>query len=224
MQGWRLLANCGRAGGRCERTRPDTVKAALESSRLDAREARAEHIRELRRNHEPRFGPDMMRHYLGDLIYGANDGLVTTFAVVSGVTGAALSPRTALILGLANLFADGFSMGASNFLAIRTVEAGRTAGQDPVEPFPARHGVATALAFVSAGSVPLLAYAAAPPGIRFTVAVCATLTVMFIAGSLRATVTSLQWWRAGLEMLAVGSAASAVAYAVGALLRGLGAM
>jgi VIT1/CCC1 family predicted Fe2+/Mn2+ transporter len=197
------------------------VQAANESSRSDARAA---HIRELRRSHEPRFGPEMMRHYMGDLIYGANDGIVTTFAVVSGVTGAALSPRTALILGLANLFADGFSMGASNFLAIRTVEAGRAEGQDPVEPFPARHGLATALAFVTVGTVPLLAYAAAAPGIRFAVAVSATLTVMFIAGSLRATVTKLRWWRAGLEMLAVGSAASAVAYAVGAILRGFGAM
>ena len=186
--------------------------------------ARADRIRELRRNHEPRFGPDMMRHYLGDLIYGANDGLVTTFAVVSGVTGAALSPRIALILGLANLFADGFSMGASNFLAIRTVEAGRAEGQDPVEPFPARHGLATALAFVTVGTVPLLAYAAAPAGIRFAVAVTATLLVMFVAGSLRAAVTNLRWWRAGIEMLAVGCAASAVAYAVGALLRGLGGM
>jgi VIT1/CCC1 family predicted Fe2+/Mn2+ transporter len=185
------------------------VQAANESSRSDARAA---HIRELRRSHEPRFGPEMMRHYMGDLIYGANDGIVTTFAVVSGVTGAALSLRTALILGLANLFADGFSMGASNFLAIRTVEAGRAEGQDPVEPFPARHGLATALAFVTVGTVPLLAYAAAAPGIRFAVAVSA------------ATVTKLRWWRAGLEMLAVGSAASAVAYAVGAILRGFGAM
>ena len=57
--------------------------------------------------------------YLRDLIYGAIDGTVTTFAVVAGVAGAALSPAIVLILGFANLFADGFSMAISNFLSTR---------------------------------------------------------------------------------------------------------
>ncbi len=59
-------------------------------------------------------------HYLPDLVYGANDGIITTFAVVSGVVGASLSERVIVILGLANLVADGFSMGASNYLARRS--------------------------------------------------------------------------------------------------------
>ena len=62
----------------------------------------------------PRFS------YLRDWIYGGIDGSVTTFAVVSGVAGASLSPRIILILGVANLIADGFSMGASNYLGTRT--------------------------------------------------------------------------------------------------------
>lgn len=57
--------------------------------------------------------------YLKDFIYGSIDGLVTTFAVVSGVIGAALSVQVVLILGMANLIADGFSMGAANFLGTR---------------------------------------------------------------------------------------------------------
>jgi vacuolar iron transporter family protein len=58
--------------------------------------------------------------YLRDWIYGGIDGSVTTFAVVTGVSGAALSPRIILILGIANLLADGFSMAASNYLGTRT--------------------------------------------------------------------------------------------------------
>src|SRR3990170_3259516 len=46
--------------------------------------------------------------YLGDLVYGGLDGVVTTFAVVSGVVGASLGSDVILILGLANLLADGF--------------------------------------------------------------------------------------------------------------------
>lgn len=55
--------------------------------------------------------------YIGDAVYGAIDGMVTTFAVVSGVVGAELSTSIILVLGFANLFADGFSMAAGNYLS-----------------------------------------------------------------------------------------------------------
>lgn len=58
-------------------------------------------------------GPSV--NYLRDWIYGGIDGAVTTFAVVAGVVGAELSVGIVLILGLANIFADGFSMAASNY-------------------------------------------------------------------------------------------------------------
>lgn len=58
--------------------------------------------------------------YLGDGVLGAIDGTVTTFAVVAGSAGAELSPGVAIILGLANVFADGFSMAVGNFLSTRT--------------------------------------------------------------------------------------------------------
>ena len=47
-------------------------------------------------------------------VYGANDGIITTFAVVSAVAGAGLDPKIIIILGLANLIADGFSMGVGD--------------------------------------------------------------------------------------------------------------
>ncbi len=69
-----------------------------------------------------RFGTRPRRRYLRDFIYGAIDGTVTTFAVVSGVAGAQLSMSVVIILGFANLIADGFSMAVGNFLATRTEE------------------------------------------------------------------------------------------------------
>lgn len=61
------------------------------------------------------------RHsYLRDFVYGAIDGTVTTFAVVSSVAGAGLNSNIVVILGLANLVGDGFSMAASNYLGTRT--------------------------------------------------------------------------------------------------------
>ncbi|MBI4398391.1 MAG: VIT1/CCC1 transporter family protein [Candidatus Omnitrophica bacterium] len=78
---------------------------------------RAIHTREAIRE---RLEKGMQRSYLRDFIYGAIDGTVTTFAVVSGVAGAGLASNVVIILGAANLIADGFSMAVGNFLATRT--------------------------------------------------------------------------------------------------------
>jgi vacuolar iron transporter family protein len=61
-----------------------------------------------------------MKLSIEDFVYGATDGAVTTFAVVAGVIGASLSPSIILILGFANLFADGFSMSIGNYLGAKT--------------------------------------------------------------------------------------------------------
>lgn len=53
--------------------------------------------------------------YLSDWVYGGIDGAITTFAIVAGVVGAEMSTRVILILGAANIIADGFSMAASNY-------------------------------------------------------------------------------------------------------------
>ena len=68
---------------------------------------------------QQRLSAGPRHNYLRDLIYGGIDGSVTTFAIVTGVVGADLSPGIILILGFANLLADGFSMAASNFLGTK---------------------------------------------------------------------------------------------------------
>ena len=63
-----------------------------------------------------RLAAGTRQNYLRDFVYGGIDGSVTTFAIVAGTIGASLSIEVVLILGIANLVADGFSMAASNFL------------------------------------------------------------------------------------------------------------
>lgn len=58
--------------------------------------------------------------FLKDFVYGSVDGIITTFAVVSGVVGAALPLTVILILGFANLFADGLSMSIGNYLSVKS--------------------------------------------------------------------------------------------------------
>ena len=66
-----------------------------------------------------RLGAPYRTEYVSDAVLGAIDGCVTTFAVVSGAAGAGFPARVALILGLANLIGDGFSMAVSNYQSIR---------------------------------------------------------------------------------------------------------
>lgn len=79
---------------------------------------------ELLREHRPdaiqeRLKQSAPSQHISDAVLGGIDGCVTTFAIVSGAVGAGFSPSVALVLGCANLIADGFSMAISNYESIK---------------------------------------------------------------------------------------------------------
>lgn len=88
------------------------------------------HVRteQLKQHIEKEHKQSPVATYLKEVVYGGVDGIITTFAVVAGFSGAALSNETTtqltflvvLLFGLANLLADGVSMGLGNFLAVRS--------------------------------------------------------------------------------------------------------
>jgi VIT1/CCC1 family predicted Fe2+/Mn2+ transporter len=77
---------------------------------------------------------------LGDFVLGAVDGTVTTFAIVAGVAGAGMSVGAAIVLGLANVFADGFSMAVGQYLKGRAdqqvLERYRRLEEEHIESIP----------------------------------------------------------------------------------------
>ena len=87
-----------------------------------------------------RLAAATQHNYLGDFVLGAVDGTVTTFAVVAGVAGADLGRREAVILGMANLLADGFSMAVGNYLSTKAesqvVERARAMEEAHIEEHP----------------------------------------------------------------------------------------
>ena len=219
--------------------------------------------------------------YLRDFVYGAIDGIVTTFAVVAGVAGAGLEDRVVIILGAANLFADGFSMAMSNLLGsraeaqqrararheeethirlipegereeIRQIYAAKgldgealeavveaiTADRElwrntmiteergfaPSERSPVRAAATTFAAFVALGSLPLLVFAAQAAldvDVEAPFAWSAVLAgaAFFAVGTFKARFVDQAWWKAGLETLALGGIAAALAYVVGIALQ-----
>lgn len=81
----------------------------------DAEASIAAHSRSAEEKHQQEQG-----QYLKSAVYGGLDGIVTTFAVVAGVAGAELSAGIVLILGFANLFADGLSMAVGDYLSTKS--------------------------------------------------------------------------------------------------------
>ena len=139
------------------------------------------------------------------------------------MTGGTLNPVAVLVLGVANLLADGLSMGVGNYLGIRSDERVREAQQLPEqEAFPIRHGLATFVAFVIAGAVPLVPYVFSEVGTnRFAWSTVLSLVVLFTIGAARARVGTGTWWANGLEMLGLGAIVGAVAYYAGSVVAGL---
>lgn len=167
---------------------------------------------------------DQFQHlskHLRAAVYGASDGIVTTFAVVAGATGAKLPSAIVLILGISNLVADGLSMGASDFLGERSQRKLKQANHHSDLDFPPvwHTGLITFVAFVVAGALPLLPFTVPFFGLSFAhpffVSVVATAITLFLVGSLRTSFIKGHWWLNGLEMLLVGSLAATTAYFLG---------
>jgi VIT1/CCC1 family predicted Fe2+/Mn2+ transporter len=94
--------------------------------------------------------------YSPDFVHGAIDGLVTTFAVVNGAMGARVSLKTVIILGLVNVFADGFTIAAGKYLAAKAEvdvleKEGKTRHVSPMVS-----AVTIFITFVLAGMIPLI--------------------------------------------------------------------
>lgn len=222
--------------------------------------------------------------YLRDIVYGAIDGAVTTFAVIAGVVGAGLPNGVIIVLGLANLLADGFSMAVGNYLGTKAdrqllgqarhteerhidlypqgeideireifrqkgfdgelldriaqvITGNRRLWVDTMlkdewglalsGPTPWKAGLATFVAFVVIGFVPLIPFVlllstTVPAARMFLLSSVMTAAAFFVVGATKSRFVNEHWLRSGLETLAVGGGAALLAYLVGVLLAGLG--
>ena len=170
--------------------------------------------KKIKENYHASFGGT----YIRDAVFGANDGIVTTFAVVAGVAGANLPLSTVLILGFANLLADGLAMGLGNYLGMKSeLDLAPQIKQSQLL-LAEKRGLATFVSFGLAGLFPLLPYVLGLPQ-PFNVSIVVTGLTLFLVGSLRSLITKKPWFKAGLEMLLVGTVAAAAAYFTGDLIK-----
>lgn len=98
--------------------RLEKARNAFDKKNLKASAALHE-VDEIRKAAQEQHGSNTSK-YIGSMVFGGLDGIITTFAVVSGVAGAQLDPAIIIIMGLANLLGDGFSMGIGAFLSLKS--------------------------------------------------------------------------------------------------------
>lgn len=166
-----------------------------------------------------------LEKYLGEFVYGGIDGSVTTFAVVAGAAGAGLSSQVIIILGIANLIADGFSMGASSYLSDKSENdmAKHKEEAREVTKESLKVGTATFGAFVVVGTIPLVVYlmeyfAGKEWGAAFAISCTLTALAFIGIGWLKGFMTHTSRIKAAAETLALGAIAAVLSYGLGDLL------
>jgi len=173
-----------------------------------------------------------LQYWVVDFVYGSLDGVVTTFAVVAGVVGANLPVSIILIMGAANLFADGFSMSIGRYMSgtsedellvqlkKRRTKLSRHIYIEDKMLSPLKAALVTFVAFIGVGTVPLLPYAyhflyPLPASSLFGLTIAATLLALFLVGIVKGWALNEHKIRSGLGAMFIGGAAAAVAYYVG---------
>jgi len=160
------------------------------------------------------------KSHVEQFVYGATDGTITTFAVVAGAQGGGLGARTALILGFANLIADGISMGVSSYLGEESAELIKK----DFKPLRAIvKSVWTFASFVVVGTLPLLAYVyeftvGNGDQHNFYISIGLSMFAFVMIGLIKGAVSSTSKLRSVIETLLLGIIAATAAYYVGVVL------
>ncbi len=171
----------------------------------------------------------LKKTYVPQFVYGGIDGAITTLAVMAGAVGASLSSGVIIILGFANLIADGFSMGISAYLSVKS-EPDVHKGHKDEKHYRSRadgaraHGWVTFISFLIIGFIPLAPFVLTlfVPGLiehRFTFAVIATAVALGLVGWVKGTIVQNKPWRSAFETLLIGGIAAVLAFLVGYFLR-----
>lgn len=162
--------------------------------------------------------------FLPEFVYGGIDGTITTFAIVTGSIGAGFSSTIILILGFANLLADGFSMAVGNYLSRKSEleQSGKHSKERP----PIKTAIATYISFITVGIIPLLAFVLAKFSTFFEqnqiiISIVFTVAALFLIGYVKGVLLNRSKERYIIETVALGIGASLISYYVGFFIKSL---
>jgi VIT1/CCC1 family predicted Fe2+/Mn2+ transporter len=143
---------------------------------------------------------------LRNLIFGAEDSLVSTFGVLFGITSVAGFTKTQiLIAGLVTIVVEATSMGAGSFLS----ETSTNELEGEQKHNPISDGIIMFVSYFFAGFIPLAPYAFFELHEARYFSIAASLTALFILGCL-----PTKKFKSGLRMMLVAGIAAALGYLV----------
>ena len=158
-----------------------------------------------------------VKNYLPEFVYGGIDGTITTFAIVSGVVGASLSHTIILILGFANLFADGFSMAVSDYLSEKSRE---DLLKKRGKSLATKRATVTFFSFLIIGFIPLLSFVFGFKN-QYIFSAVLTALALIIVGYFKGILTGKSKFKSSLQTLIVGGIAASIAFFVGYFIKNL---
>ena len=155
---------------------------------------------------------------LRDFVFAADDGMLTTFAVIAGSVGASFSTSVIIALGLANVFADGFVIATGLYLGVKSEleVVKKSEGLRKSEGSPQAHGLITYVSFVIFGLLPILPFFTSLTH-KFILSTGVVAVSLFLMGAIKTLYTRKNLVKSGLEVLLIGTIAALVAFAVGYL-------
>ncbi len=149
-----------------------------------------------------------------NLIFGAEDSLVSTVGLISGIAIAGIPRSSILISGIILIFVEAFSMAAGSFLSERGTEEIVEKKNFPLA-YPIIGGVIMFVSYFVSGFVPLLPYFFAEVSLAFKISVTLSLVALFLLGTLSAKKFGVPPIKSGVRMLIIGGAAIAIGILVG---------
>ncbi len=151
---------------------------------------------------------DSLKKYLPSIVYGGSDGAVTTFAVMAGAVGAGFDTRVIIVLGLANLFSDGFSMASAEYLADDSY-----AQENKARSF--KNALTTFVSFVGIGFIPLIPVLFAVQANKFMCSIVFTVLTFALIGYIRGKILNRNPLELAVQSIIIGSICAMIAYAIG---------
>lgn len=153
--------------------------------------------------------------FLRNLVFGVEDGLVSTVGLLSGIAIAGVSRETILLTGVVLIFVEAFSMAAGSFLSEASVEE-MDGGEDDTRGSIAAGAIMFAAYFV-AGLVPLFPYLKFEVGQAFSISIFFSVVALFSLGYWSGR-KSKAAWRKAVRMAFVGGLAIVVGTLAGGML------
>jgi vacuolar iron transporter family protein len=153
--------------------------------------------------------------YLRSALFGVEDSLVSTTGVIAGVGVGSSSEKVVLLAGFVALAVEALSMAAGEYLSERTLHQAnsRHAGK------PLVGSLIMLVSYFMAGLLPLLAVVTLPLPESIVASVAIALAGLFLLGAIKSRFVKINWFKSGLEVLAVGGIATLIGVAAGAFLR-----